>query len=440
MTKIVDWQVPPSVLRHLERIPIDRPVALLLRHSVRDELPPGEAGRILPITETGRRLAVQLGERLRGRLRTLHTSPLLRCVQTAEALRKGAGVEATIVRDHLLGDPGAYVLDGRRAWSNWESRGHEGVMAHLVSSSDALPGMARPDEAARFLVHHMLAVAGRAPGVHVFVTHDALVTATAARLLARPLGTSDWPWYLEGAFFWRAADGLHTAYRDDEAIRDQAHLCALCEGDVIELARREIAATVGLDGGARLFLAGGAYKTLLSGRPPRDLDLWAPSKHDRDALLQALQGRGARALAPRPFGDAFEVAGRVVEVPHAVAPTTLDERLGRFDIALSAVGVERRPDGTWLASIHPLAHESVRRREVLLLKPLVNWRYALTTLERMRRYAAELGFESPVEEEAEVWRVFESQSIDVRAGMLERYERTGTGGFGVAEEAACRLP
>lgn len=440
MTSAEDWQVPPSVLRHLDRIPRDRPVALLLRHSVREDLPAGEAGRILPITAIGRRLACQLGEALRGRLITLRSSPLVRCVQTAEALRQGAGAPLAVVPDHLLGDPGAYVLDDRRAWENWEARGHEGVMAHLVSSSDALPGMARPDEAARFLVLHMLAVAGQAPGVHVFVTHDSLVTATAARLLHRPLGTSDWPHYLEGAFFWRAADGLHTVYREHEGVRGEAHPCSLCDGDVIELARREIAATLGLDSGVRFFLAGGAYKTLLSGRPPRDLDLWAPSERERGALLEALQGRGARALGTRPFADAFEIAGRVVEVPHKVEPSTLEERLARFDIALSAVGVEHRPDGTWRAIIHPLARESARRRQVLLLKPLVNWKHALATLERMRRYAAELGFESPAEEEAEIWRVLEEQPIEMRRGMLVRHERTGMGGFGVAEEAASRIP
>lgn len=225
MTMTADWQLPPSVLRHLDIVPEGSPVALLLRHSVRDELPAGDAGYTLPITEVGRRLAFQLGERLRGRFRSLHTSPLIRCVQTAEALRQGAGTAPSIVPDRLLGDPGVFVIDGRRAWLNWSTLGHEGVMEHLVSSSDALPGMARPDEAARFLVHHMLAVAGDVPGIHVFVTHDSLVTATAARLLERPLRRADWPWYLEGAFFWRTADGLHTAYRDSVAVRHHEPLC-----------------------------------------------------------------------------------------------------------------------------------------------------------------------------------------------------------------------
>lgn len=439
MSYAIDWRVPPSVYRILARAPLDRPVVLLLRHSVRDHLPPGDAGYALPITDVGRRLGLELGAMLGNRLRALHASPLVRCVQTAEALRDGARGEVAIVQDRLLGDPGVFVVDGRRAMAHWADRGHEAVMAHLVSANEALPGMARPDEAARFLVHHMLAASGDEPGVHVFVTHDSLVTATAARLLEQPLGQESWPWYLEGVFFWQTADALQVAYRNFEHTRRPDSLCALVETDVVELARREIAATLGLDTGARFFLAGGAFKTLLAGRPPRDLDVWAPSARDREVLVTALTRRGAHRLPDRPFADAFAIADRVVEIPHNVEPATLEARLARFDLALSAVGVEHRPDDQWRACIHPLARTSRERRQVLLLKPLVNWKYALTTLERMRRYAAELAFAIPAEEEAEIWRVFETQSAEMRAGMMERYARTGTGAWQVAEEAARRL-
>jgi broad specificity phosphatase PhoE len=432
-------QLPSSLLAHLERVPRDCAVVLLLRHSVRDDLPPGDAGYALPITPEGRDLALGLGKLLRGRLHTLRTSPLPRCVQTAEALREGAATRQEIVEDRLLGDPGVYVVDGRRAWSNWERLGHEGVMRHLVSETDALPGMVRPAEAARFLVQHMLAIAGDSPGIHVFVTHDSLVTATVARLLGQPLGTDDWPGYLEGAFFWRTPEGLSTAYRDQVHQRPVAPLCPLAQADVIDFARREVAATVGLDSGARFFLAGGAFKTLLSGRPPRDLDFWAPSESDRHLLLQALRERGARDLVRRPFADALEIAGRVVEVPHRVEPATLAERLALFDIGLSAVGVEHRPGDQWSALVHPLAEESARLRELRLLHPLVNWKYALGTLERMRRYARELSFAIPSEEEEALWAVFERQDAAMRAGMVERFHRTCQGGYGVEEELARRF-
>ena len=435
----ISWQIPPSVLHTITAAPTDRAVAVLLRHSVRDELPPGDAAYVLPITEVGRDLARKLGERLGARLKSLHTSPLVRCVQTAEELARGAGRELPVTPNRLLGDPGAFVMDGARAWPNWERLGHAGVMKHLVSEAQALPGMARPTEAARFLVQSMLAACRGEPGVHIFVTHDSLVTATVARMSGRELKEKDWPWCLEGAFFWEEGDSVHMVYREQEVMASRP-LCGLSEHEVIEFARREIAATVGLETGARFFLAGGAFKSLLTGRAPRDLDLWASSARDRASLVSALRERGAKTLAPGPFADAFLIAGRVIEIPHKTAPATLSERLARFDIGLSAVGVEHRPDETWSALVHPLALESVQAREVRLLKPLVNWKYALTTLERMRRYAEELSYVVPEAEEAEIWRVFEALSPEQRGGLIERYQKTGSGAHGVMEEVACRYP
>lgn len=435
----IDWRIPPSMRRWLADVPADQAVAVLLRHSVRDYLPPGEAGWGLPITEVGAQLAHELGALLGDRLRTLHASPLPRCVQTAEALRAGAVVEIPIFHDRLLGDPGIYVIDGTLAWSNWQQLGHEGVMKHLVSQQDPLPGMADADPAAQFLVQHMLAAAEERLGLHVFVTHDSLITATAARLLREPLGMDAWPWYLEGAFFWRTEGQIHVAYRDYHKPCSQTVMSGLNERSVIDFARREVARTVGTACDARFFLAGGAYKSLLTGRPPRDLDLWAPSMQDREMLISALAIRGASRLDCRPFADSFEIGGRMVEVSHRAEYETLEALLARFDIALSAIGAEHQPRDLWTAIVHPLARESAERQEVLLLKPLVNWKYALATLERLRRYALELGYHVPPEEEAEVWRVFESQSDDMRLGMLERLNRTALGGYSVCEEAKCCL-
>ena len=234
----VDWRIPSSTTRWLAEVPADAPVAVLLRHSVRGPLPPGDAGNAVPLTRDGARLAQRLGTMLGGRLRTLHASPLLRCVQTAEALRSGAGADVPILPDRLLGDPGVYVIDGERAWSNWEALGHEAVMRSLVAGSEALPGMADPASAARFLVRHMLAVAGNRSGLHLFVTHDSVVTATAARLLGEPLGKDDWPWYLEAAFFLRQGGDLITTYRDRHRRSDAATLACLDERSVVDLARR----------------------------------------------------------------------------------------------------------------------------------------------------------------------------------------------------------
>ena len=97
--------------------------------------------------------------------------------------------------------------------------GHaEPRLGAALGADGSLPGMADPESAARLLVQHMLAIAGDRPGLHVFVTHDTLVTAIAARLLGVPLGTSAWPWSLEGAFSWREPGGFSTACRDNRAL------------------------------------------------------------------------------------------------------------------------------------------------------------------------------------------------------------------------------
>lgn len=434
----IDWRIPPSMHEHLAELPSDRPVAMLIRHSVRDELPPGEAGNMLPITEVGERLARELGRLLGARLRSLHASPLLRTMQTAAQLAEGAMLRGVATReDRLLGDPGAFVLDNVAAGAAWQRLGHEAVMAHLVADNE-LPGMAAPDAAARFLVRHMLARADSAPGIHAFVTHDSLITATAARLLDVPLAKDDWPWYLEAAFFWDCGDGIEVRYRGRSTIRRGA-LCSLDELDVLSFARREIAATVGLDFPGRFFLSGGAFKSLLTGRPPRDLDLWAPTPSDRVALVERLHQRGAEPLPRRAYSDAWAIAGRVVEVPDKAEPDSLEARQARYDIALSAVGVEHRNGESWRALVHPLAQESMERREVLLLKPLANPKYALTTLERLRRYAAELDFRVSPEDEAVLWNVWVRATADERERLLDRFERTAQHDQDVREELACRL-
>jgi broad specificity phosphatase PhoE len=307
-----DWIIPPTTLAWLEAVPRERAVAMLIRHSVRADLAPNEVGYTLPITADGHRLARQLGTKLRGRLRAVHASPLLRTVQTGERLAEGAGLADEVSPDRMLGDPGVFVVDDR-ADATWRSLGHEGVMRRLAEGREILPGCADADAAARALARHMLAASKGTPGIHAFVTHDSLITATCARLLGEPLTPADWPEYLEAAFFWEEGDGVHVRYRDRQRTLPEP-LVDLTEAHVVALARREVGATLGLDCPARFFLAGGVFKTLLTGKPPRDLDIWAATPSDRALVEARLVERGAERLPERPYTQAFRMRGREIEV------------------------------------------------------------------------------------------------------------------------------
>ena len=45
----INWHIPPSTTRWIAKTPVHEPVAVLLRHSVRNHLPTGEAGYALPM-------------------------------------------------------------------------------------------------------------------------------------------------------------------------------------------------------------------------------------------------------------------------------------------------------------------------------------------------------------------------------------------------------
>ena len=108
-------KLPSGLERTLKLWPTSRPIALLIRHAEREEIPAGKFGRNCPITENGVLSSRELGERfLRGRLDSIHVSPLPRCQQTAEAIIEGTdyqpGEGMVIEHSNLLGEPGPFVV------------------------------------------------------------------------------------------------------------------------------------------------------------------------------------------------------------------------------------------------------------------------------------------------------------------------------------------
>jgi broad specificity phosphatase PhoE len=187
-----------------------------MRHAERPEILPGETGDDLSITAAGAERARALGASLGAAVASLSSSPVRRCMETAAAIAEGAAVALPVVRDRLLGDPGAFVADAAAAWQNWQRFGHAGVIERLVAGVEGLPGMRSPGGAARLLMEHL---AARLPGgptghrVHIFVTHDAVLAPFVAHMSGAALAAPEWPDFLEWAAIRRGADGLRLAYR-----------------------------------------------------------------------------------------------------------------------------------------------------------------------------------------------------------------------------------
>jgi broad specificity phosphatase PhoE len=195
-----NYIIPPSILNGLQWASFkNEPVALFLRHSVRDPIPHGETGHKLPITEVGQRISYELGAIMGDSLQSLYTSPVLRCVQTAEMLREGSERPVEIHLDRTLGDPGALIVNSKVAWDVFCEFGYDYVFQALMQGKQ-LNGFADPQSATQHLIQYMMKKSNT-PGIHVFVTHDILIMTVWAMCQGSPLEQKNWPWFLEGIFF-----------------------------------------------------------------------------------------------------------------------------------------------------------------------------------------------------------------------------------------------
>jgi len=170
---------------------------LLLRHAERPEIPQGEIGNDLLLTEAGKNHTRRFSQDLEN-IVSIHSSPVARCVQTAEIIADNCGYDKTqIKRSNELGDPGFFISDAHLAWKNWQEKGSDGVNEYLLSGKDHWEGFHPLGQAVKKFsntVVHKLILSRE--GTHVWVTHDTILAAYASRVLPENLKLKQWPNFL----------------------------------------------------------------------------------------------------------------------------------------------------------------------------------------------------------------------------------------------------
>lgn len=195
-------QLHPGLSAGLGLLPMDRPLALLTRHSVREQAPNGIASYDLPLTPEGVRLAEEWGRQLPYPLHALHSSPVGRCVDTAKAMARGAGATDLEVRHSpLLVEPGCFVQSVGKVGPLFLQLGPLAFANRHLGAP--LEGLLSPADGVARLLQHLATQMGPAGSLSVHVTHDTILAAFVYHLLGRDrLHEDDWPWMLEGAWIW----------------------------------------------------------------------------------------------------------------------------------------------------------------------------------------------------------------------------------------------
>lgn len=214
----------PRLQDALPLLPIDRPVHLLTRHSVRELAKNGFADYRLPLTPEGVAMARDWGRQLPRPVAAFHSSPVGRCVDTALAMYEGgrerglAGHDLEVRHETVLVEPGCYVEDIMRVGPLFFELGAVGfINRHLQGD---LAGVLEPEAGLYKLGQYLRE---REPGggeLAVHVTHDTILAAFMAGLAGREqISEADWPWMMEGAWLWFEDERLHWVWRGEPGIR-----------------------------------------------------------------------------------------------------------------------------------------------------------------------------------------------------------------------------
>ena len=172
---------------------------LLVRHAERPEIPKNTVGNEVMLTEKGKSDARRFAQSMPGPVIAIQSSPIGRCMQTAEVIADVVGFQKeSIIVSRDLGDPGFIIEDGVQAWTHWQEKGHQQVNKYLLSGNEQWSGFVDLNAAVILFdnkIREYLTMFDQ--GVHVWVTHDTILATYASRIMPDRLHLGQWPRYLD---------------------------------------------------------------------------------------------------------------------------------------------------------------------------------------------------------------------------------------------------
>ena len=149
-------------------------LALLIRHGERAPIPDNEFGDEVPLTDCGMRSSAELGRQLAPyNVRRIYTSPIRRCVQTAQQIQSALGYPVEVVLTHELGAPGFHISDAQSAGKAFLQQSAREVYERFVRG-EQVDGLASVESLSTRAIDYIRTKTEQV-GLTLFVTHDSLI-------------------------------------------------------------------------------------------------------------------------------------------------------------------------------------------------------------------------------------------------------------------------
>jgi len=195
-------------------LPYRQPLAVLLRHAERQAILPGTVGNDVNLTPQGVDDCQLIAELYKDRNSQFFSSPVRRCIQTAEHLQYNPNKD-NIKTTPLLGGPGVFIQCSEKAQHYILENSAITVVDMLLSSEQNLPGFC---DDTRDAINRLLAfimTKSYSKELSFFITHDIILAVLLGYLFPKINLDVLWPNYLDCLFIWKMGDSLMANYRND---------------------------------------------------------------------------------------------------------------------------------------------------------------------------------------------------------------------------------
>ena len=199
--------LPESMMSSVSLLPKNERLILFTRHSLRTRSDGnGFASDQLPLTPKGRVLAKSWGRWLHSHLPysldvDSISSPIGRCVDTAQLMQEGAGLQRSIIHQSLLVEPGSLVTEPEIASKVFKEVGVLNFINRFLQGS--LEGTKNAHQGGLDILSLFYQHQPQKGHLMLAVSHDTLLSAFLAVMLDMPeIDWNDWPKMMEGVFLW----------------------------------------------------------------------------------------------------------------------------------------------------------------------------------------------------------------------------------------------
>jgi len=171
--------------------------SLLIRHGDRDKIPVGSFGNEIMLNEHGIINSTRLGESLRNKqINKIYSSPVGRCVQTAECIAKGYGSQLDIIESKALGAPGLHINDEEIAGKYFLENGLHNMYHRFINEFE-IPGVTSVKAFHKEMTDFIVSNTSN-EGLTLFISHDMLIAFYHYSIDKKIYTRDNWVKYLSG--------------------------------------------------------------------------------------------------------------------------------------------------------------------------------------------------------------------------------------------------